>query len=222
MLSPLVWYEDVFFDVAQEYRLKGDPRAVDLIKRGLAHNLRYNSGNNADGLLRDLGETYLWVGALDEGLALFTAVLRNDPADIWTHNVIGVTFDRFGLAKLGIEATRRGLEVLDATGDPEELRDQLLDTLKGLEEGKHPDKEGSIEPSVLADFRSALALDLDAGEGRPIVELCHDLVPDLDQVPVKREPQPSDLPRKERKGTKGAGKTRQKGKRRGGKRGKRR
>ncbi len=223
VLSPLVWYEDIFFDVAQEYRLKGDPHAVDLMKRGLAHNLRYNDGDNGDGFLRDLAETYLWAGALDEGLALFTAVLRNDPAGIWTYNVIGLTFDHFGLTTLGIEATRRGLEVLDATGDPEELRDQFLDTLRRLEESNRPDKEGSVDPSVLADFRTALALDLDAGEGRPIFELCHELVPDLDHVPVKREPQPSDLPPgEERKGARGTGKTRRKARRRDGKRGKRR
>jgi tetratricopeptide (TPR) repeat protein len=223
VLSPLVWYEDIFIDVAQQYHFKGDPHAVDLMKRGLAHDLRYNDGDNADGLLRDLAETYLWVGAHDKGLALFTAVLRNDPADIWIYNVIGLTFDHFGLTTLGIEATRRGLEVLDATGDPEDLRDQFLDTLKRLEKSKRPGKEGSIDPSVLADFRTALALDLDAGKGWPISDLCHDLVPDLDQVPVKREPQPSDLPPGEKKkGAQGAGKTRQQAKRRGGKRGKRR
>jgi hypothetical protein len=47
---------------------------------------------------------------------------------------------------------------------------------------------------VLADLRAALALDFDAGEGRPIADLCRELVPDLDQVPVKRRWEKPDLP----------------------------
>jgi hypothetical protein len=45
-VSPTLWYEDMFFDVAQEYRMRGDPHAVDLKKRGLAHNLRHTEGIN--------------------------------------------------------------------------------------------------------------------------------------------------------------------------------
>lgn len=50
--------------------------------------MHYHDGINADGILRDLAETYLGVGELDQGLAMFAALLRNDPADIWTYNVI--------------------------------------------------------------------------------------------------------------------------------------
>ena len=68
--SPLLWYEEAFYDVAQEYRLRGKRRAIELMKRGLAHNLRHSQGSNADSFLRDLAETYLWVGELDQGLAI--------------------------------------------------------------------------------------------------------------------------------------------------------
>jgi hypothetical protein len=160
----------------------------------LAHNLQHNQGNNVDNLLRDLAETYLWVGELDQGLATLTALLRNDPADIWTYNLVAMTFDHFGLANLGVEAARRGLDVLAAAGDPEGLRDQLLRSLEDLRQSEDPGRPADVDPSVLAGFRAALALDLDAGLHRPKPELCRQLIPDLDQVAVKGPPQAPDLP----------------------------
>jgi tetratricopeptide (TPR) repeat protein len=191
--SPLLWYEDIYFDVAQEHRMRGDRRAVELMKQGLAHDLYSHEAINADGLLRDLAETYLWVDELDQGLAMFTGLLRNDPADIWTYNVIALIFDRFGLADLGIEATRRGLELIEFTGDPERLHDQFVDSLEDLQQSGKRGRESEIDSNVLADFRAALALDFDAGLHRPITELCRELVPDLDQVAVKGPPEMPDL-----------------------------
>lgn len=191
--SPLLWYEDIFYDVAQEYRIIGERRAIELLRRGLMHNLRHNEGNNVEGFLRDLAETYLWLGELDRGLEILTALLRNDPTDIWTYNLVAITFDRFGLLDVGIEATRRGLDVLAATGDPEGLHDQLLSSLDDLRTSENRGREVDVTPSVLADFRAALALNLSAGLHRPLTALCQELVPDMDQVPVKRPPQAPDL-----------------------------
>jgi hypothetical protein len=42
--SPMLWYEDLFFDLAQELSRTGEREAVDFMKRGLAHNLRHNQG----------------------------------------------------------------------------------------------------------------------------------------------------------------------------------
>jgi tetratricopeptide (TPR) repeat protein len=192
--SPLLWYEEAFYDVAQEYRLRGKRRAIELMKRGLAHNLRHNQGSNADSFLRDLAETYLWVGELDQGLAILTLLLRNDPADIWTYNLAAITFDHFGLAKLGVKVARRGLEVLAVTGDPDDLHAQLLRSLDDLQRSEKSGREADVTQSVLADFHAALALDSDTGLHRPITQLCHELITDLDQVPVKELAQAPDLP----------------------------
>jgi tetratricopeptide (TPR) repeat protein len=199
--SPLLWYEDIYADVAQEYRMKGDPQAIELLKRGMAFNLRYHKGNNADSLLLDLAETHLWLDDLDRGLAILTALLRNDPSDIWTYNVMALTFDRFGLADLGMDVTQRGLKLIEATDDLEGLHDQFTESLDRLRESAQRGREVKVSPSVLADFRAALALDAEAGQFRPITELCQDLVPDLAQVPVKSpatmpdRPQPSPTPK---------------------------
>ena len=192
--SPMLWYEDIFLDVGHQLRFQGEPRTVEFLKRALAHNMRYHEGNNAANLLRDLAETYLWLNDLDAGLQLLAALLRNDPADIWTYNLMALTFDRFGLTEIGAEATRRGLALLKATGDPERLRDQLENSLGRLAQSERRGREAKASPAVLADLRAALNLDLNAGARRPIAELCRELVPDLDQVPVKRPWKEPDLP----------------------------
>jgi tetratricopeptide (TPR) repeat protein len=192
--SPMLWYDDIFHDVGQELRRLGQPRAVEFFKRALAHDLHHDEGRNAANGLRNLAETYLWLDELDEGLDILAAVLRNDPADIWTYNLMAILFDGFGLTEIGTQATRRGLELIEARGDPHELRDQLLDCLEDMERSERRGREADVTPAVLADLRAALALDFDAGEGRAIVDLCRELVPDLDQVPVKRRWEKPDLP----------------------------
>ena len=187
--SPLLWYEDIFCDLAERYRLQKDPRAIALLKRGLAHSLRHDKGANAANFLRDLAEMHLYRGDLDQGLKILTGLLRHDPANIWTYNTAGFALGHAGLAELGLEATRRGLEVIAATGDPEKLRDQFLDCLADLRQNQAQGREGDLNPATLAGFRAALALDTSASPGQPIAALCRELVPDRDQVPVKEPPE---------------------------------
>jgi hypothetical protein len=191
--SPLLWYEGIFFDVGQELRSRGERESPKFLKQALAHNLHYDGGSNAKSYLRDLAETCLWVDDLDAGLRILTGMLHDDPADVWTYNLMAITFDQFGLTEVGAEAAQRGLELVDATGDPEKLHDQLLDSLDDMRKSKQRGREAKVAPAVLAGLRAALALDF-AGEHRPIAELCSELVPDLDQVPVKRLPEKPDLP----------------------------
>jgi len=193
--SPMLWYESIFFDVGQELRARGERRAIDFFKRSLAHDLHFHDGMNAGGALRDLVETYLWVGDPDAALEILTALLRDDPSNIWNYNLMAITFDRFGLTEIGTQATRRGLELVEATGDPENIRDQLLDSLNDMEKSEQHGREAEVDPQVLADLRDALTLDFDAGEHRPIVALCHELVPDLDRMPIMHPPEEKpDLP----------------------------
>lgn len=106
---------------------------------------------------------------------------------------MAITFDHFGLTEVGTQAARRGLELVESTGDPHKLRDQLLRSLDDMQQSERHGREAEVTPVVLADLRAALALDFGAGEHRPAVELCWELVPDLDHVPVKRPPEKPDL-----------------------------
>jgi tetratricopeptide (TPR) repeat protein len=200
--SPMLWYEDIFWDLAQAARggtSDGDWEAIDWFKRSLAHNLHHNDGDNAVSILRDLAIVYLSAGELDTGLRMLATLLRHDPADVWIYNVMAISFDEYGLIELGTEATLRGLELLNAQGDPEELRNQLNNCLKRMEASENRGREAEVAPEALADLQAALALNFDTGQPRPPDVLCHELVPDLDEVPVKRPMRPSDIPLPDRR-----------------------
>jgi len=192
--SPMLWYEDIFFDVGQELRRMGNRRAIEFFKRSLAHSLYVNQITELASSLRDLADTYLWIGEYEEGLRILEALIRNDPSDIWNYNTMAISFDHFGLTEIGAEATRRGIELAEATGDPEDLRKQLHDSLDRMKQSEHQGREAEVDPEVLADLRAALTLDFDAGEQRSDVALCHELAPDVDQMPRKRRPETPDLP----------------------------
>jgi hypothetical protein len=192
--SPTLWYEDVFFDLAYGLRRRGEREAVRWFVRALAHTLRHSGGDNAMNALRDLADAYLAVDDLDAGLSILAALLRHDPADIWTYNAMALSFAEFGLIEVGTLAARRGLALLDAQGDPEKLRDQLRNGLGQMEESARQGRESEVTPSVLAELEAVLALGFDGGTPRSMETLCRELVPDLDRVPVKRPMVPADFP----------------------------
>ncbi len=183
--SPLLWYEDIYFDVAQEYRIRGDPRALTIMKRGLAHNLQFNEGNNAESFLCDIAETYLWLGDVNAALSLYTALLRNEPDNIWHYNMIALTFCKGGLSRLGILATQRAQRLIETAGDSERLADQFRDSLARLEACAEPDQQSKLEPTILSDFSDSLSLAFDAGRDLSYPILVRELFPDLDSLPVK-------------------------------------
>lgn len=201
--SPMLWYEEIFYDVAQEYWQRADPHALSLLKRGLAYNLHFHQGNNAEWFLSSLAEAQLWVGDLTQGLRFYTALLGSEPDNIWHYNSIAFMFCQAGLAGLGTQATERGLALLEATGDPEHLREQFEDALARLQACTEADRSQEVAAGVLAEFESALRLDFDAGRRVPYPELARELVPDLAEMPLKRRPTVPDLPAIRVRGTGG-------------------
>jgi tetratricopeptide (TPR) repeat protein len=199
LASPLLWYEDIFFRVAQGVRYGGDDpdalqESIQWYKRGLKHNLRFNEGDNVHGFLRDIAEAYLWEGEMDQGLKMLTTLLRNDPDDIWIYNGMTFVLNHCGLPTLARIAAMRGLELIDATGDPERLRSQIQGLLGDIPDVEAQNRESELDPEVVVDLKAAMALDFDAGCRESPEAFCHRLVPDVDEMPVKRPMRPSDLP----------------------------
>ncbi len=192
--SPLLWYEDIYLELA--FAMRGDPKreSVGWIKSALAYDLRHHEGKSVPGLLRDLAEMYIAVGDVDRGLTILAALLRHTSDDIWIYNLMAISFDHFGLTEIGVLAARRGLELIDAQGDPEKLRGQLQDSLEDMHTSQRRGPEAEVKPEVLADLRAALALDFTSGQPHEWSTVCRELVPDLDRIPVKRPMKPSDLP----------------------------
>jgi len=92
---------------------------------------------------RDLAEVYLRAGDFDTGLAMFTRVLRADPSDIWTYNIL----------------LDKGLYIV-AQHDPERLQEQLANQRRQAAEklSAGGDRTDEVRAEVLTEFRTALSL----------------------------------------------------------------
>lgn len=193
--SPLLWYEDIFLDVVEAAKARGNlGEAETWLKRLLAHELQFDHVENVTGDLGDLAHLFLERGDLDRGLRILAALVRHDPGDVWIYNGMAISFDHYGLTEIGAEAARRGLALLDAEGDPENLRRQLEQSLERIATGERRGREAEVTPAVLAEVRAAFDVDFDAGESRSEEALCRALVPDVDEMPVKRPLTPADFP----------------------------
>ncbi len=190
-----LWYEEIYYQVAQEYLFRGEhDKAFDYLRRCLAHNIAHHRGESVDEFLRDHARFYVRAGQLDRGLEIWTAVLCHDPSDVWTYNQIALSMPDAGLADLAVEAIERGLALLAKSGDVEGLRAQLEGL---LEEARTTDKRGreaEVSPEVLQAFREALHLPFDARSEGSIIDLAYELIPGLADVPVKRPMTPPPVP----------------------------
>jgi hypothetical protein len=148
--------------------------------------LHFDEGSNGVQILRDLAESCLAKGELERGLQMLTALLHHAPEDVWTYNLIAISFDRFGLTQIGEQAIQRGLQLLDAKGDKERLRQQFERCKIDMQNSSLRGREAEISPKYIDALQDALNLDFDAGQPRPIAQLCLELVPDLDRITVKR------------------------------------
>jgi hypothetical protein len=63
-----------------------------------------------------------------------------------------------------------------------------------MESSEKQGREAEVAPETLANLQAALAVDFDAAPPCPIGALCHELVPDLDDMSTKRPMHPSDIP----------------------------
>lgn len=194
---PTLTYEPLYRDLAEAALLAEDDdkraEALDWLKRAIAHNLRFDKGDDVVNGLIDLASAYLQMGELDEGLTILTRLLERDPADIWVYRFMATGFGVVGLGELGLRAAARGIALVDDEAD-EELHDELLMAQFELQSAPRRGREGEVSPAVLDAFESALALAPDAGRGEAPEALCQALVPGWADVPVKTPLRFKDLP----------------------------
>lgn len=80
-------------------------------------------------------------GRLEEAAAIWDAVARDTPEDVWVHNNAGLEYRAIGEHELALSWLTRGLELAVRTGDPERLIGQLRDVRAGCLSalGREPD-----------------------------------------------------------------------------------
>ncbi|MBN1248137.1 MAG: hypothetical protein JXC32_10800 [Anaerolineae bacterium] len=194
---PTLHYEPLYRDLAEAALLAEDnderAKALDWLKRAIAHNLRFEKGDDVVNGLIDLSSAYMQIGDLDQGLAILTRLLERDPADVWVYRFIATGFGVLGLGSLGLRAAARGIELVDDETD-EELHDELLMAQFELQSRPRQSREAEISSAVLEAFEAALALPPDAGREEAPEALCQALVPGWVDVPVKAPLRYRDLP----------------------------
>lgn len=67
LASPLLWYEEIYWELSTNSQHDAPDEAIDWLKRGLAHNLHFGEGNNALQNLLDIADVYMLKGDLNQG-----------------------------------------------------------------------------------------------------------------------------------------------------------
>jgi hypothetical protein len=197
--SPLIEYEPLYRDLAEaallvEEETAGREAAADWLKRVVAHNLHHHHGDDVAFALIDLASAYLQLDRLDLGLSMLTHLLQRDPGDIWIYRFMATGLGVVGLESLGSRAAARGLALVDATDDPEDLHDDFLMAEFELRTGPKGGREADVSPEILAGIEAALSVGFDAGHPEAPEALCEALVPGWANVPVKAALRFRDLP----------------------------
>jgi len=192
--GPLLAYESLYRDLAETALLEGDRSALDWLKRALAHNIRFHKSDDLAFQLIDIASAHLQLGDLDEGLRLLARLIQQDPTNQWTYRFMATGFGVLGLADLGLKGTRRGLQLLDEAGDPDDLHDEFLMAEFDVRASVKRGREAEVSSDVLAEVEAALALDFSVSEKQPVDLQLDVLVPGLDEVPCKRLMRFADVP----------------------------
>jgi tetratricopeptide (TPR) repeat protein len=183
--SPILWYQDIFFEAAQSLVRRGDRLGLVRHAECLAEALRDTSDANVRSELRDLGVSRLKLGDYREALALFAAVLRHDPSDPWTYNVLALDLPHLGLPSLGRSAAERGIELVRRGDDPDHLARQLREQLADI--GSAEDRSDAPADAI-EDLRDALRTDFTAVASESPRDLALRLVPEVATARVKELP----------------------------------
>jgi hypothetical protein len=178
-------YEEIYFDAAHGLVRQGDRLGLVRQVECLAETLQSEGAENAIGALLDLALLHLDLGEHELGLTLLARLLRNDPSDIWSYNLVAMSCGRLGLPSLARLAAERGLHLIDRKGDAQGLSQQLREFAK--ENESLPDRaDGPAEAAE--QLRTALHLDFDAGARLPPAKLVPQLVPEVASARVKKLP----------------------------------
>lgn len=188
--SPIVFYEDIFFEAAQSLVRRGDRRGITRQIECVAESLQDEEAANTLNAMRDLAMFYMDLGEHRTGLALLAALQRHDPSDPWGYNAIAIRIPRHGLPSIAKLAAERALDLVRRNGDPERLTEQLREVVE--ETGSKVD-DSHAPADAIDDLRDALHADFDAVSAESRAQLARRLVPEVATARVKVLPAaPSD------------------------------
>jgi hypothetical protein len=191
-LSPLVDYENVYWEMGLESLAYDKKEALFFYTQGLAHNLTYGSPEGIPLWLRDFASTFFQMKKKRKGLWIYAALIRARPQDIWNYNNLAHDCAQDGLALLGKQAAHRALAHIERYGDKEDLEKDLRYLLEELE--IYRPKVPRRDRAAVEAAENALRTSFEAPDITDLQILARQLVPEVAQADVKRPLSPADYP----------------------------
>jgi hypothetical protein len=166
-----VYYGELFEEIASRLAKKGDPAALRVIERALAHNITFEQGSNLAPLLLAFVENAVMLGGEHsaQGIQLWAELIRREPANPWPYNAILFAATLTHQVEIGMAVYQRASSLFEAIGDEHELRVQMTELHEDLTGSRDTDAQKPLEPSAWTELRDALTTPFDTPP-RPIDE----------------------------------------------------
>jgi hypothetical protein len=184
--SVLVDYDWMFADVTGYGTLRDDREHLRFMELALAFNLRHSEGRRAVSIMSELAGDLLLVGEEQRAIGMYCQLLSHDPLSFDIRECLAFALSNAGFRRLAAAVSQNASELAERTGHLRHAADDLAMAVRcgGSPPGAR-DREGTaFEGQLLAalntpwDRRRHLGLD----------ELARQLVPGIDDVPVKAIP----------------------------------
>jgi hypothetical protein len=184
--SVLVDYDWMFADVTGYNTLRNDREHLRFMELSLAYNLRHSGGGQAISIISELAGDLLLIGEEQRAIGMYCRLLSHDPLSFDIRERLADALSNAGFRRLARDVSRNASAMAERTG---RLRHEAEDLAMAMRCGRGApgarDEAGAaFERPLLAALNSSkiqrrqLSLD----------ELARQLVPGIDDVPVKAIP----------------------------------
>jgi hypothetical protein len=184
--SVLVDYDWMFADVTGYDSLEDDQEQLRFMELALAHNLRHSEGGQAISIMSELAGDLLASGQEQRAIEMYVRLLRHDPLSFDIRDCLGHALSHAGFRRLALATSQNASELAARTGHLRHAADDLAMAMScgGSAPGERDGEGAAFERQLVA----ALLTPWEQREQLSLDELARELVPGIDEVPVKAIP----------------------------------
>jgi hypothetical protein len=185
--NPLVDYEWMALDFVQYQLATGDVDEIDILKRSVAHTLRYGDDKQVMQVLRHMGAVHLESGEVSDGCRVFGELIASDPLDFENYLDVSLLLHNLKHYDLSLQVATRAHHMLRISRSSNDMANQLAFTPQMTRRQMDSD-EAVIDKPAEKPLRKALETGFMRGTHLPIHELAARIIPEIDDIPVKEIP----------------------------------
>jgi hypothetical protein len=184
--SVLVDYDWMFADVTGHGTLRDDREHLRFMELALAHNLRHSGGGRAISIMSELAGDLLQIGEEQRAIGMYCQLLSHDPLSFDIRECLAYALSNAGFRRLARAVAQSASELVERAGHLRHAVEDLAMAIccGGSSPGAR-DREGeAFEKQLLAALNTPWSRRRQLG----LDELARQLVPGIDDVPVKAIP----------------------------------